>query len=69
MKVTYDFVDGDVVEIVDGEPIMCWSIYTVPDSVLREILFWNDKDGDFYELTRLQMLEIFLSDFVITRAK
>lgn len=70
MKVTYDFVDGEVVEIVDGETIMSWSIYAVSDNVLREVLHWNDKDGDFFGsgLSRAQLLEIFLADFVISRS-
>lgn len=70
MKVSYDFVDGEVVEIIDGEICEVWPIYTIPDNVLREVLHWNDKDGDFFGsgLSRAQLLEIFLSDFVISRS-
>ena len=69
LKITYDFMDGEVVELRDGEVDKTWSIHTIPDDVLRHVLYWNDKDGDFDGLSRLQMLEIFLSDFVINRSK
>ena len=67
MQVTYDFVDGEVVELHNGEVAATWSIYTVPDDVLRRVLSWNDKDGDFEECERLALLQVFLADFVINR--
>ena len=67
MRITYDFVDGEVVELHNGEVVATWSIYTVPDDVLRRVLSWNDKDGDFEECERLALLQVFLADFVINR--
>ena len=69
MNVSYEFIDGEVVELNDNKIVSTWSIYTVPDSVLRRVLSWNDKDGDFDECDRIALLQVFLADFVMTRGK
>lgn len=68
MKTTYEFIDGEVLELRDGVTHQAWSIYSVPDMILRRALSWNDKDGTFDECDRLTLLQIFLADFVVTRA-
>lgn len=66
---TYDFIEGQICQLFHGVPEMAWTIYEVSDEKLRAVLQWNDKDGDFDDLSRQQMLEIFLHDFVVSRAK
>ena len=66
---TYDFLEGQIVQLFHGVPEAAWSIYEVTDEKLRAVLAWNDKDGDFDECNRQTMLEIFLHDFIVSRAK
>ena len=68
-NISYDFIEGQLVELFHGVPQMAWTIYEMPDYVLRRALVWNDRDGDFDECDRKTMLEIFLHDFIVTRAK
>lgn len=68
-NVSYDFIEGQLVELYHNVPQASWTIYDCPDYVLRRALIWNDKDGDFDDLPRQTMLEIFLHDFIVTRAK
>lgn len=65
--ITYDFKEGQLVRLYHGIPETAWTIYEAPDDVLREAITWNDPDGDFDDLQRVQMLEIFLSDFIMNR--
>ena len=67
-NVSYDFKEGQLVRLFFGVPDKAWSIYEVPDSVLRDVLSWNDKDGDFEQCDRVALLEVFLSDFVMNRS-
>jgi hypothetical protein len=62
--VSYDFKDGQLVELCEGVLLKSWSIYSVPDDVLRAAVAWNDKDGDFADTPRVHLLEIFLADFI-----
>jgi hypothetical protein len=62
--VSYDFQEGQIVELLEGRPAKAWDIYSVPDDILRKVISWNDKDGDFQESNRAQMLEVFLADFI-----
>lgn len=62
--VSYDFQEGQLVELCEGRPAKSWDIHTVPDDVLRAALSWNDKDGDFAYTPRVHMLEVFLADFI-----
>lgn len=62
--ISYDFQEGQIVELVEGRPANSWDIYAVPDDVLRKVISWNDRDGDFQNLNRAQMLEVFLADFI-----
>lgn len=68
-NVSYDFLDGQLVRLFHGVPSEAWTIYDVPDDVLREAITWNDKDGDFEECDRRTMLEIFLHDFIVSRQR
>jgi len=62
--VSYDFQEGQLVELCEGRPSKSWDIHAAPDDVLRAALSWNDKDGDFADTPRVHLLEIFLSDFI-----
>jgi hypothetical protein len=62
--ITYDFQDGQIVELFHGVPHDAWDIYSAPDEVLIRALEWNDSNGDFEGLERVRLLEIFLSDFI-----
>lgn len=66
-KTSYDFIEGQIVELYIGVPADSWRIYEAPDHVLREALSWNDSNGDFEELDRVQLLEVFLHDFVVNK--
>lgn len=61
---SYDFQEGQLVELFHGVPADAWDIYSVPDDVLRAALSWNDKNGDFDQTSRVHLLEIFLADFI-----
>jgi hypothetical protein len=61
---SYDFQDGHIVELFHGVPADAWDIFSVPDDVLRKVISWNDSNGDFDDLERVHMLEIFLADFI-----
>jgi hypothetical protein len=62
--ITYDFQEGQLVELFQGVPQASWDIYIVPDDILRKALSWNDRNGDFDDVPRVHLLEIFLVDFV-----
>ena len=64
---SFDFVEGQIVELYMGVPAASWTIYEADDSVLRHVLHWNDSNGDFETLDRAQLLEIFLHDFVVSK--
>lgn len=66
---SYDFLEGQIVQLFHGIPEKAWTIYEVSDEKLRAVLQWNDKNGDFDETPRRLMLEIFLHDFIVSRAK
>jgi hypothetical protein len=66
-NLSYTFTDGQIVELFHGVPHDAWAIYTAPDDVIIRALQWNDKNGDFEDLPRAQLLEIFLSDFIVSK--
>lgn len=66
-KISYDFIEGQLVELYMGVPADSWRIYEAPDDVLRDVLSWNDSNGDFETLDRVQLLEVFLHDFVVNK--
>lgn len=66
MSISYDFREGQLVELYQGVPQMAWTIYETPDYVLRRAISWNDPNGDFLECDRQTMLEIFLHDFIVS---
>lgn len=66
-NITYDFQEGQIVELFHGRPQAAWDIFSVPDDVLRKVIAWNDPNGDFDELERVHMLEIFIADFIVSR--
>jgi hypothetical protein len=69
MFTSYDFQDGQIVELFHGVPADAWPIQTAPDDVIRAALAWNDANGDFDNLSRVHLLEIFLSDFIVSKGE
>jgi hypothetical protein len=65
--ITYDFKEGQLCELFFGRPHNAWLIYDAPDDVIRKAIAWNDPNGDFDELGRMHLLEIFLSDFIVSK--
>jgi len=68
-NLSYAFTEGQIVELFHGVPHDAWDIYSVPDDVIIRALEWNDRNGDFKGLDRLRLLEIFLSDFIVSKNK
>jgi hypothetical protein len=62
--ISYDFQEGQLVQLFEGRPQASWDIYSVPNEMLESALAWNDSNGDFDGLERVTLLEIFLSDFI-----
>jgi hypothetical protein len=62
--ISYDFKEGQLVRLFHGVPDDAWTIYQVPTEELRAAVTWNDANGDFEELERVHLLEIFIHDFI-----
>lgn len=62
--ISYDFREGQLVMMFHDRPQDSWDIYSVPNDVLIDVLAWNDPNGDFQDLDRVQLLEIFITDFI-----
>jgi hypothetical protein len=67
--ISYDFREGQLVRLFHGVPEEAWTIYEAPTEELRACIKWNDKNGDFDELDRLVILEIFLFDFIVSKER
>tara|TARA_R110000868_G_scaffold215154_1_gene465251 strand:- start:1972 stop:2367 length:396 start_codon:yes stop_codon:yes gene_type:complete len=68
-NLSYTFTEGQIVELFHGVPHDAWTIYSAPDDVIIRALQWNDSNGDFEGLERVRLLEIFLSDFIVSKSK
>jgi hypothetical protein len=66
-NLSYTFTDGQIVELFHGVPHDAWAIYSAPDDVIIRALQWNDANGDFDDLPRAQLLEVFLADFIVSK--
>lgn len=62
-NVTYDFKEGQLIKLFHGSS-EAWDIYHAPTEELRNAIAWNDANGDFEELLRVDILEIFIMDFI-----
>jgi hypothetical protein len=62
--ISYDFKEGQLIRLFHGVPDDAWTIYQVPTEELRAAVTWNDSNGDFEELERVHLLEIFIHDFI-----
>ena len=62
--ISYDFKEGQLVKLFYGRPDEAWDIYNAPTEELRNAITWNDRNGDFDHLERVDILEIFISDFI-----
>jgi hypothetical protein len=63
-RITYDFKEGQLIRLFHGVPDQAWTIYQAPTEELRKAIAWNDANGDFEELERVDLLEIFIHDFI-----
>jgi hypothetical protein len=62
--ISYDFKEGQLVRLFHGVPDAAWTIYQAPTEELRKAIAWNDSNGDFDDLARVDILEIFIHDFI-----
>jgi hypothetical protein len=62
--ISYDFREGQLIRLFHGVPNEAWIIYKAPTEELRAAIAWNDANGDFEELERVDLLEIFIHDFI-----
>ena len=62
--ISYDFKEGQLVRLFHGVPEEAWIIYEAPTEELRSAIAWNDRNGDFDDLERVHILEIFIHDFI-----
>ena len=62
--ISYDFKEGQLVRLFHGVPDEAWTIYQAPTEELRAAIAWNDSNGDFDNLARVDILEIFIHDFI-----
>lgn len=67
--ISYDFKEGQLIRLFHGVPDEAWIIYQAPTDVLRACIKWNDRDGDFDDLERVTILEIFLHDFIVNKGQ
>ena len=63
-RITYDFKEGQLIRLFHGVRDQAWPIYQAPTEELRKAIAWNDANGDFEELERVDLLEIFIHDFI-----
>jgi hypothetical protein len=61
---SYDFIEGQLIRLFHGVPDEAWTIYQAPTEEPRKAIAWNDANGDFEELERVDLLEIFIHDFI-----
>ena len=62
--ISYDFKEGQLIRLFHGVPDDAWTIYQAPTEELRAAVTWNDANGNFEELERVHLLEIFIHDFI-----
>ena len=62
--ISYDFKEGQLCRLFHGVPEDAWTIYEAPTEELRKAIAWNDANGDFDHLERVDILEIFIHDFI-----
>ena len=62
--ISYDFKEGQLIRLFHGVPDQAWIIYQAPTEELRKAIAWNDSNGDFDHLERVDILEIFIHDFI-----
>jgi hypothetical protein len=65
--ITYDFREGQLVRLCNGRPEESWTIYAAPTKELIACISQNDKNGDFENLPRVSVLEVFLHDYIMNK--
>lgn len=61
--ISYYFHQKLFIRTVDGRQDNQWSIFDAPTEELRKAISWNDRNGDFENLERVHILEIFINNF------
>jgi hypothetical protein len=62
--ISNNFKEGQLIRLFHGVPDEAWTIYQTPTEELRKALAWNDANGDYEKLERVDLLEIFIHDFI-----
>jgi len=62
--ISYDFKEGQLIRLFHGVSDDAWIIYQAPTEELRKAIQWNDANGDFEALERVDILEVFIHDFI-----
>ena len=50
--ISYDFKEGQIVELFHGRPQAAWEIDSAPDKVLREVIAWAERQKEFDDYER-----------------
>jgi hypothetical protein len=66
---TYDFKEGQLVRLFHGRPEAAWTIHDAPTKELIACISQNDPNGDFEDLPRVAVLEVFLHDYIINKGQ
>ena len=62
--IAYYFHQKTFIRTIAGKRDKEWTIYEAPTEELRKAIAWNDSNGDFDHLERVDILEIFINDFI-----
>jgi hypothetical protein len=60
----YYFHQKQLIRTFEGRTNATWTIFEAPTEELRAAITWNDANGDFENLDRGQILEVFINDFI-----
>jgi hypothetical protein len=63
---TYKFECDMLKKYSNGAFINAWYLDNAPTEELRAAISWNDANGDFEDLNRLEIIQVFMSDFIQT---
>ena len=51
--ISYDFREGQIVELFHERPQAAWDIDSAPDTVLRRVIAWAEKQKEFDDYERV----------------
>jgi hypothetical protein len=52
--ISYDFREGQIVELFHGRPQAAWEIDSAPDKVLRNVIAWAERQKEFDDYERVE---------------